>query len=179
MKRHLSVVFLGLAIIATGAFVALNQTASSEPANGIRAVDSQDPQSLAGQSASRRALAVERVNRDGTRILSFRHTTATALELAELTAQDEVNVTSLTIENGIFATGAANNGGMAIRVGGLFHFFAFEGYGTFHYTFPTPIPVRQGDQIQVNIPGGNVGAWTQVYLIGTPPTAASDEIVVF
>jgi hypothetical protein len=180
MKRYLAIVFLGLAIVASGTYVALSQTASpaSEVAGG--AGNSSNLQLVAQQVPGGRALSVQRFDRGGMRILSFIHSSSTVEEVGVLTEADEVDVTAITIQNGLFGNGSAKSGGVSVYFSGLGYYnVSFDGYGNSHYTFPTPMPLRQGDSLSIYIPGGNSTAWTQVYLIGTPPAAASDEITVY
>ncbi len=173
MHRHLAVLLLGAAIAASGTYAALSQT-------GPAAADDRQSQSFPVQQVSDKALTVERIDRDGIRVLSFEYTGSSVTEVHSIQAEDEINVSSLTIENGLFGSTPSNSGGVTLTVGSVDYFFSFSGHGTTNYTFSTPIPLRERDEVGITISLGNGGAvgYTQVNLTGRHPVT-SNRMMVF
>ncbi len=181
MKRPLIPLAIAFAITAGGLFAALGQPRSSA------ATEPQTVPSMAPGDLEEKQLTVQRITRAGTKVVTVTHDSSDAVRLYSFTAEDEMDLTALTINNGLFGSLAANDGGATLWLmetpsGPIVnYFFAFEGYGAFHFTFPTPIPVRQGDNISITIPGGNAPpqtGFTQVHLVGEPPVR-SDRLAIY
>lgn len=119
------------------------------------------------------------IDRDGTRILAIRDTGPTnGTQAFVISAGQEVLVRQVTVMNGDFVGGVAEEGGITLTFvgagGGGDLFFPFKEYGLDVYPMDPPLLVRQGDIVyftyrNVAPPTGVV----QLTLQGTPPQNAT------
>jgi hypothetical protein len=95
------------------------------------------------------------VNRGETRIIECKRPPGRSSGFSGITAEQEIDVTAVTVHTGYFATGEGTKGGWGLGINGAYQAFAFDGYGTQHYTFPIPLRLRQGDLIEFLIREGS------------------------
>jgi hypothetical protein len=94
------------------------------------------------------------VNRGETRIIECQRPGRSS-GISAITAAQEIDVTAITVHTGYFVTGEGTQGGWGLMMNGAYQAFAFNGYGTQHYTFPIPLRLREGDFIELAIRDGS------------------------
>jgi hypothetical protein len=103
--------------------------------------------------------------------------------LYTVVAAAQIDVTSITLANGIFGTGVADPGGVQIATAAAenknFLFLATPGYGTQHLTFDPPLRLRTGDRIFFvpNTANSITSEW-DLTLHGRVPPAKSDGVAI-
>lgn len=122
----------------------------------------------------------QRIERDGTKMIVYTHDGPASFDQYAMQAEDEINVTSVAIGNGHLGNYTSRPGAFYVVMSSAEIRLPFDGLGTFQHTFPTPIPLREGDVIGITVQGGpsSDATSTWVHLVGEAPVSASSDAMI-
>ena len=131
------------------------------------------------KSVDSRFVAVDVTDRDGIRTLALAFN-GTA-ETFTFDSSQEINATSITISNGLFASTTADSGGMILeREDGRDLLLAgFDGFGVQSFQFPSGLPIRENDTLRFILKDNASEFSTEVDItINGPAPASSSKMIV-
>lgn len=141
----------------------------------IAASDTSPPKKQSQSQTDSRAKDLPEIDynitdRGGNRTVAFYHITDGFGQLT-ITVDNEIDITSITFSNGLFMSGVGDEGGMIITEssGEDLLLVATEGFGVQHLTFPTPLMLREDDEVRLFPSSVNLSEW-DITLHGRIPT---------